>query len=381
MTGPSDAAGTPIAAPRYAPGSPGRVPLNLLRMQVGINYAYQDFGCDFGLPAYNGRKPWQHDIDAKLDLFQSLGISVVRMFILGAGWNYGRPRFSNGWHFDPPSALDPSFFEDLADLLDRIASRQLKLVPCLMGFEMVFDPPNNRIVDFAGPSPTGYVGGGRADIMLDPRKQRLFFDTVLDPFLTEPFRGSSRRRDAVYAWEVCNEPEWCAVDGLSFRTSPLHNHPNPPPRDRPNDLIPRRAVPLQTMKDFVAAANARIRRAGFPTTVGYANYESIARWGTSALHIDIPQFHYYGDPHELPPCPLPGTIVGEFATARHNPWPFMSDQSVRARLVMLQALGYAGAYLWSADTRANSTAASGPVEWTPATQSEVLEFTGGPDSA
>ena len=63
-------------------------------MQVGVNYPWFDYGWDFGLgpPAWRaGRSTpgWYAEIDDHLRLFQSLGISVVRWFILADGLTYG----------------------------------------------------------------------------------------------------------------------------------------------------------------------------------------------------------------------------------------------------------------------------------------------------
>ena len=85
-------------------------------MQVGVNYPWFDYGWDFGLgpPAWRGGRStpgWYAEIDNHLRLFQRLGISVVRWFILADGLTYGvgdaapvPDRIARGgWRFDPPA--------------------------------------------------------------------------------------------------------------------------------------------------------------------------------------------------------------------------------------------------------------------------------------
>src|SRR5215213_130217 len=117
-------------------------------MDVGVNYPWCDYGWDFG-PAPPGWRPhstprWADTIDDHLRHFQSLGISVVRWFILGDGLTYGtgdqapkQDRLGAEWRFNPPP-LEPSTLEHFDRLLQRVeracAVRPIQLLPVLIDF-------------------------------------------------------------------------------------------------------------------------------------------------------------------------------------------------------------------------------------------------------
>jgi len=334
-------------------------------MQVGVNYPWFDYGWDFGLgpPAWRGGRStpnWYAEIDNHLRLFQGLGISVVRWFILADGLTYGvggaapvpdRTR-SGGWRFDPPP-LSGEFLEHFDELLARFEAARangrpsIQLLPVLIDFH--FCQPGIRPVEKLNPldpvAPTqdpDWVKQGRADALTDATKRKRFLDHVLDPLL----RASRRYAEVIYAWELINEPDWVT---RGWHSSPFARTP----------------VPHAAMRAFIEEGTERIRAAGFKPTIGFA---SIGTLWQSGITAEINQFHYYPggaralDRHDFDPS-LPG-IIGEFATAGTDVWPDLmgSDQSVLHRLRLARSHGYPLAILWSFRARDRHTIWSADVE-------------------
>jgi hypothetical protein len=319
-------------------------------MQVGVNYPWGDYGWDFGLgpPMWRaGRSEprWYAEIDAQLRHFRSLGLTVVRWFILADGLTYGTgadaPQPDAGgaeaWHFDPPTlGLDcQAHFEEL---LRRFAAANLgadqpiQLLPVLIDFH--FCNPGHWPVAMPDPldpsvaiPDTGWVKQGRADVINDPARRRLFFDVAVDPLL----RISADWREVIYGWELINEPEWITSGWHPDRQT---NHP----------------VAEPSMRAFLDEGKARIRSAGLKPTIGFASADTLRRTGITA---DINQFHHYPggwrrlERHTFD-AQFPG-ILGEFATAPTDVWPELigKRQSVLNRLRHAAAQGYPLAIPWS----------------------------------
>ena len=342
-------------------------------MLVGINYPWFDYGWDFGLgpPAWRGTRTvprWFDDIDDHLALFHDLGLSVVRWFILGDGLTYGTddaaprpdPLRPGQWRFNPPR-LDADHLAHFRELLVRFSrfnagtDRPVRLLPVLIDFG--FCEQGTRPVeqpDPADPMRTvadpAWVKCGRADVLVDSSKRSRFFDGVLEPLLAI----SQEHREALYAWELINEPEW-VTNG--WHPDRRNNHP----------------IGEASMRAFLKEGKERIRRARFKPTIGFALFATLER---SRITAEINQFHHYPDgdrrlaPHTFS-AEFPA-IVGEFATAETDVWPELAadDQTVLARLRRVDALGYPVALPWSFHTRDTHTL------WSPAVAQQIRTFTG-----
>ncbi|MEO8077110.1 MAG: hypothetical protein ABI818_12325 [Acidobacteriota bacterium] len=340
-------------------------------MQVGVNYPWRDYGWDFGLApptwrAEPAEPTWHAEIDVDLQHLRSLGISVVRWFILADGLTYGQgpaapqPDAVSGdlWHFDPPplSAECQLHFEEL---LRRFAAANalglppIQLLPVLIDFH--FCSPGIRPLAMRDPLDAAavipdpdWVKQGRADAINDPAKRQLFLDFALEPLL----RISTDRREVIYAWEVINEPEWITN---GWHPDQRLTHP----------------VPEAPMRAFLEEGKERIRRAGFKPTIGFAMLDTIRRTGITA---EINQFHHYpGGGRRLEPHTFderfPG-IVGEFATAGTDIWPELigRKQSVLNRLRRAAAQGYPLAMPWSFGATDRHTS------WTAAVETDLRTF-------
>src|SRR5690242_15880338 len=87
-------------------------------MDIGVNYPWVRHGWDFGPPIAPGipDPAWSDPapgaaasgtdlrLDQDLRFFKSLGITSVRWFLLGDGWNCGTPIWDgSNWNYSPPS--------------------------------------------------------------------------------------------------------------------------------------------------------------------------------------------------------------------------------------------------------------------------------------
>jgi hypothetical protein len=139
------------------------------------------------------------------------------------------------------------------------------------------------------------------------------------------------------------------------------------------------------MKEFIAEGVRRInaRRLpdgspAFPSSVGFAHWESLGEWGAEALGITLHQFHYYaqnrGDLPDYSSLKTHPCIVGEFATAAGREWPDLKllnrEQSLGSRLCRIEEKGYPACFLWSAKAVDKAT------RWTDEERRQVIAYTG-----
>jgi hypothetical protein len=320
-------------------------------VRVGVNYPWFDYGWDFGPapPGWRGTRTtpfWYDALDGQLQRFGTLGISVVRWFILADGMAYGSgaaapiedPANAGVWHFDPPP-LDTDLLVHFNELLTRFdafnvtATAPIQLLPVFIDFN--FCNPGL-------PAMTDWVKQGRAEAVTDAAKCARVLDAALDPLL----RVSQGHPEAIYAWEVINEPEWITN---GWHPDGRTNHP----------------IDDASMRAFLDQGKQRIRQAGFKPTIGFALRDTLLRTGITS---EINQFHYYPngqrrlDPHTFDP-EFPG-IIGEFATSETDRWPDLqtTNQSVLARLKLIASLGYPLALPWSYLARDRHTTWSANVE-------------------
>jgi len=346
-------------------------------MDAGVNYPWFSYGWDFGPapPGWRGADDpaWVPHIGRHLQHLAAIGVSVIRWFILGDGLSYGTgpdaPKPDRcaagdgaGWRFDPP-ALSSEFQEHFAALLQSFAAwssgpHPVRLLPVLVDYK--FCEPGVWPVSKQDPAlqqsvpDEGWVKGGRVAAITTGRRR--FIEQVLCPLL----RLSSGYREAIYAWDVCNEPEW-VTNGW---------HP-----DRGN----RHPVDESEMRAFLEDGVSAIRQAGFTSTIGFNMIETIRQ---TRLYADVNQFHHYTDgSRSLQRSPFdpryPG-IIGEFATsAAEDTWPELTrrGQRVLERLKLAESQGYVLALPWSFQATDRHTA------WTPQVENDIACFTQGRNCA
>ncbi len=340
---------------------------NTRAFQVGINYPWIDYAWDFGDPPAAWVSPqyvaeWREkkrkQIVEDFGAFAKMGLFAVRWFMLADGLSYGTggdaPKQVKGqWTFDP-LPRDHSFhnqlFDDFEFVLKTCAEAGIRFVPSLIDFHWCHP---GTVAD----ANAGIVKGGRTDIVCDKAKRVRFFDAVLEPLLDI----SVRYRDAIYAWELINEPEW-----VTYTPSLLKVR-----------LDANKTVPQSEMLEFILAGIERINnRRAFHSTVGFAHWDAIESWDSIGLGVTLHQYHYYApDNRKLPGYEYPDEsqcFIGEFATKFHRGWPELAKgdmaRTISARLKCVAEKGYPSAFLWSA--RATDEATT----WTEFDRDETMAF-------
>lgn len=338
-------------------------------MLVGINYPWLRCGWDFGTPppGYGPRPALEQVVGPDFTRLRAAGVEVVRWFVLADGFNYGTgalapQREGADFRFGAEAPLEPAFLADFEALLALCARSQLRLLPVLVDFHWGFpgldrhtrDAPTLELWDRspragapgvrlhaararAARLPEGFVKGGRADVLRDSAVTARFVEQVLVPLLAL----SQRHADAIFAWELINEPEWIV-------TSPLLRR-----------RFERRAcVAPAAMRRFLRTGLEAIADHRFTATVGFASARALRRWDSPRrpLGLGLNQIHYYPSSllSRLPrarfsnglPC-----LLGELASHPGAPraWPDLpaSRQDLAARLALARTRGYAGALVWS----------------------------------
>ncbi|MGZ5090780.1 MAG: hypothetical protein ACXWCY_08840 [Burkholderiales bacterium] len=331
-------------------------------MKVGFNYpwAFNDYGQNFGpifFPVPAGLPRWKKTLPAHLIEFKAMGLSVIRWFILMNGLNYGRGLVvdnggviqkielpidrsgiaNNIWEFNPPDKLHPFFTDHFRLMLEmfRDSRTGLQVIPSFVDFPF-FAVPLNRKAN---------AGGGRQDVALDANKRKLFFDTVLEPFLqvSKPFK------EQIFAWEVMNEPSWLIRIGAPF--GPVTND------SRMNESVLRTF--LQEALDRIEAHPEFAAK----STVGHRFIKDLGTLPTGKLR----QFHYYAkttvadDPKIIPDHATTNAFVGEFSPEFSGglfehisdggaSWPELNERDRRdtvvKRMKALADKGYTLAMIW-----------------------------------
>lgn len=327
---------------------------------LGANYPWVTCGHDFGPrpPAWSGAGPtdWNR-VRADFDELAALGLTLVRYWILAGGVNYpagrdvleladrvpfrepyrrGRWAHARAFRYEPhgdPPPLPGAFLDDFARLLAACRAARVRLIPSLLSFEF-FLP----ILEHRG----GPTSGGRGAFVLGHRR-RAFFDAVLEPLLDV----AESYRDALFAFEVMNEPDWPAL-------ASAHREPFVPPR---------------ALADFLVDGARRIARRGFVATIGFCNARPTwlpddARDALRALAARgayVHQRHFYAredlgmrlapaSASAVEPC-----LLGELSTAQYARWADPElwttesepERYLEARLALASERGYLGALVWA----------------------------------
>ncbi len=299
-------------------------------MPVGVNYPWRRYGGDFGPTIWRTHHGILADRDAVANDFAvmaALGVEVVRWFVFTDARG-GLAVDRQGW---PAGFLDGTL-DDLDALFALALDAGLTVVPVLFDHTLVFAPSD------AG----GARVGGHHAWLADPDGQARLVDTVVTPLAARygPRGSHGRLGQAVYAWDLLNEPDWIIAE----------HHPNP------RVPVP---IPFDVVAAWASAASATMRAhdAG-RTTIGSARLRFAGWWDDPMFGFAFLQAHTYYDPaHDLDVLETPYAalgltrplVVGECSArgeaaddARGRP-----ALSVTALARAAAALGYAGAWPWT----------------------------------
>ncbi|WP_437721268.1 endo-1,4-beta-glucanase [Sorangium sp. So ce861] len=300
-----------------------------LRFMYGVNYAWRDFGADFG-----GQSRWsQTGVSGKkgqvlsdLQDMRANGVDVVRW------WIY--PRFyGDQINFDGqgnPTGLGGTSTQDILAALELAEQAQINVMFTLFSFDgfhkTSHNPPNGLSVWSMGP------------IVADAGRRAKLIENVVRPIAKTV--ASSPHRSRMLAWDVINEPEWAMTGPSLYGGDPAFE----------GDSSKFDLVTHQQMEALAKESAAVLREeTGAPVSVGSA----AIKWGQAWTHADVDfyQVHMYGWVNDYFPYTKPlseynltdkPVVMGEFpinmAEMDVGYDKFVSD---------LYDMGYAGAMSWS----------------------------------
>ncbi|MEX0321147.1 MAG: hypothetical protein AB3N63_03250 [Puniceicoccaceae bacterium] len=231
----------------------------------GINMPWIDFGKDFGVDSDSDKA-----IADALRKFSEAGVNSVRFWIHCDG--------RRNPEFDQPggrvTGLPEGFLEDFETMLDVAEESGILVMPALWSFDMV----KNRVHE------EGPYAGVQEKLLLEDEYLETYIENALIPMLER-----CDAHPALFAWEICNEPEWMV---------------------EADDLT---RIPLDRVQYFHARLAAAIHEHGSkPVTTGSSsikwNSDVIEKaagnwWSDAALqatydhpgaYFDFYQIHVYG---------------------------------------------------------------------------------------
>ncbi len=153
----------------------------------GMNVPWHHFGGDVGNHVLWGSLYDSTWFDNHFKECKEYGANVVRLWIHCDG--RANPEFdADGM----PTGLDTDFFIDLDDCFRRAKKYDIMIMPCMWSFDMC-----KRNLD-AGPT-----AGSHHDLFLEDAKMEAYISKVWTPIVKRYANQCN-----LFAWEVCNEPEW-----------------------------------------------------------------------------------------------------------------------------------------------------------------------------
>ncbi|WP_433927651.1 endo-1,4-beta-glucanase [Sorangium cellulosum] len=299
------------------------------RFMYGVNYAWRDFGADFG-----GQTRWsqagisgkKNQVLADLQDMRAHGVDVVRW------WIY--PRFyGDQITFDGqgnPTGLGGTSVQDIQAALELADQAEVNVMFTLFSFDGFYKTTHNP--------PSGLSVWSMGPIVADASRRARLIENVVKPIAQTV--ASSPHRHRMLAWDVINEPEWAMTGPSLYGGDPAFE----------GDSSKFDLVTHQQMEALAKESAAVLRgETGAPVSVGSA----AIKWGQAWTHADVDfyQVHMYGWVNEWYPYNKPlseygltdkPVVMGEFPSNMDgmnvNYDKFVSD---------LYELRYAGALSWS----------------------------------
>lgn len=303
------------------------------RFALGTNWAWHEFGADFGgITAWNKRGVSQSSsaYQADLSAMTAKKVNVIRWWMF--------PRLdSSGITFGPddvPTGIGGALLADLEEGLKLAEQNDVYLMLTLFSFDNFHPTADESGVHHVGLQPMVVDGAKRQQLL-----QRLVA-AVADAVEASP------RRKRVIAWDIINEPEWAMTGANRYGGSDF----------QPTSGL--QAVTHAQMEAFVAEATTTLHaHSRAPVTVGSA----AIKWGNAWTHVDLDfyQLHYYDWVYEWFPyasytLAMAGltdkpVVLGEFPNAGLSA---ISSKGLPARTAAqfisdLWDQGYAGALSWA----------------------------------
>jgi hypothetical protein len=300
------------------------------RFALGINYAWRNFGADFGgLAAWSlqGVSAGSAGYAADLSAMKAAGASLIRWWVF--------PDFrGDGVTFDAsddPTGLSATALADMAKALELAQQADVYLVPTIFSFD-AFRPKMTT---------EGVTVRSITGLVTTPARRAKLMANVVRPLAHAAAMSPHAARLA--GWDIVNEPEW-AIEPSGQNSQDF----------TPNEELD--AVSLADMKALISEAASVLKEEtpGAFRSVGWAAAKW--SWAFNDLELDVNQPHIYGwvnqywpytkTPAELGyPADRP-TIMGEFFL---QAMPFSdgnNNDSLGTILESWWSNGYAGAWPW-----------------------------------
>jgi hypothetical protein len=258
------------------------------RFMYGANWAWRDFGGDFGgLAAFNwgGVAKDATLFNNDMRTMKSQGMDVLRWWMF--------PRFyADGISYDAngtPSAMGGSVIADVQKALELAEQNDVYIMFTPFSFDG-FKP------DAPLANSGGKISRGIQPIVIDAARRKQLFDVVIVPIAKAVEASPYKKR--MIAWDLMNEPEW-AISGSDTYGDPAFGV-----------SAGLNGVTFSQMETFLQEMTTAIRANSTALiTVGQA----APKWpkAFSKLGLDFYTFHYYGWVYQWYPwtCFNPGTTL------------------------------------------------------------------------
>jgi hypothetical protein len=238
-----------------------------LRYMYGLNYAWHQFGADFG-----GNSAWDQPgisqtpaVATELADMAANGVNVIRWWL----W----PDFrGDGVTFDAndnPTGLGGTALADLEAALALAEQHDLYLMLTLFSFDNFRPTRTEGELRIRGITP----------IVTDDARRRMLMDNVVAPVARAVEASPLAKR--VIAWDVINEPEWAITGASQYGDDPAF------------DPMPElSAVSHAQMEAFARDVIAALR-ANSKALISVGGTAIKWRHAWSKLDTDFHQFHIY----------------------------------------------------------------------------------------
>lgn len=261
----------------------------------GVNYAWREFGTDFGGLAAWGRGGVTGDaatIDRDLAAIAASGASVVRWWIFPELRGDGVVREATG----SVPKLDGRALRDLDHALELAEKHDLYVMFTLFSFDA-----------FRAAKPSAPDTVNLAPLVRDPRAVEDVATRLVAPLVDRAAQGRHAHR--VFAWDLMNEPEWAVAD--------LEQRNMCDAVSDPTDCVSYGEMHwfLTRLSEVVASRIQGLPERKKPLiTVGGVSPSEHRNW--EAVPQDFFQFHFYDHDYERGALELPRrdkpVVVGEF---------------------------------------------------------------------
>jgi hypothetical protein len=302
------------------------------RFALGVNYAWHNFGSDFGgIAAWSAKSVSQDpaSFDTEFAAMHAADASVIRWWVF--------PDFrGDGVLFDgngDPTGISTTAASDVDKALELAAKNDVYLVFTIFSFDD-FRPDRTD---------SGILIRGASPMVSDASRRTKLVDNVVRP-LARAAAGSANAANLL-GWDIINEPEWAVA--------PVGSAPGGQDFTPNTELT---TVTLDQMKSFIneSAAVLAQETPDALKSVGWA----AAKWAWAfqdVTSLDFDQPHIYGwvdqywpytkTPTELGYGSRP-TVMGEFFL-RATPFSDGGDNAAFSDILgSWWDNGYAGAWAW-----------------------------------